>query len=130
MASSSKALSETERYVFLPVLRYVANDITQTQALKNLDAVFKSAGSGLAHAVKLTVFVRSSTLSHHTQPNPLSHPQITDYSKFAEMNTAYLAMMPSPPPARSCIGVRALPFGTDVEIEAVAVIPSTREAKL
>ncbi|KAJ9113036.1 hypothetical protein QFC22_006132 [Naganishia vaughanmartiniae] len=77
-----------------------------TQALKNLDNVLKAAGSGLEHAVKLTVF-------------------ITDYSQFALMNAAYLALMPSPAPARSCIGVKELPFGTDVEIEAVAVIPGS-----
>lgn len=46
------------------------------------------------------------------------------------MDEAYLGMMPSPPPARSCIGVKELPRGTDVEIEAMAVIPRSRESKL
>lgn len=41
---------------------------------------------------------------------------------FTEMNEAYLKMMPSPAPARSCIGVKELPFGTDVEIEVVAAL--------
>lgn len=42
------------------------------------------------------------------------------------MNEAYLKMMPNPPPARSCIGVRELPLGTDVEIEAVALVTKSR----
>ncbi|KAJ9094257.1 hypothetical protein QFC21_006083 [Naganishia friedmannii] len=105
-----------------------------TQALKNLDSVLKAAGSGLEHTVKLTVFVSPSELyfqlGHCLPPLTLdssvfSQSQITDYSQFAVMNAAYLALMPSPAPARSCIGVKELPYGTDVEIEAVAVIPGS-----
>jgi 2-iminobutanoate/2-iminopropanoate deaminase len=74
------------------------------------------------------LYVPLLSTAHTPSPFLLSSLQITDYSQRAEMDAAYLAMMPHPPPARSCIGVKELPRGTDVEIEAMAVIP--REAKL
>ncbi|WWD15673.1 hypothetical protein CI109_100095 [Kwoniella shandongensis] len=74
------------------------------QIMDNLDAVLKAHGSGLEHTVKFTIF-------------------ITSYSIFADLNAAYLKRVPSPAPARSCIGVASLPRGTDIEIECVAIVP-------
>ncbi|OWZ53481.1 hypothetical protein C349_00911 [Cryptococcus neoformans var. grubii Br795] len=79
------------------------------QIMDNLDAVLKAHGTSLEHTVKFTIF-------------------ITSYDTFAELNEAYSKRMPSPAPARSCIGVASLPKGTDVEIECVAVLPN--KAKL
>lgn len=42
------------------------------------------------------------------------------------MNKAYTARMPTPAPARSCIGVAVLPRGTDIEIECVAAVPKAK----
>ncbi|TYJ55350.1 hypothetical protein B9479_003965 [Cryptococcus floricola] len=79
------------------------------QIMDNLEAVLKAHGSGLEHTVKFNIF-------------------ITSYDIFDELNAAYTKRVPSPPPARSCIGVATLPRGTDVEIECVAVLPT--KAKL
>ncbi|KAK8870033.1 hypothetical protein IAR55_000603 [Kwoniella newhampshirensis] len=74
------------------------------QILDNLDTVLKAHGSGLQHVVKFSIF-------------------ITSYSIFADLNAAWLRRIPSPPPARSCIGVASLPRGTDIEVECIAIVP-------
>jgi 2-iminobutanoate/2-iminopropanoate deaminase len=45
---------------------------------------------------------------------------LTDMNDFAEMNAAYAERFGSPFPARTTIGVAALPMGARVEIELVA----------
>lgn len=76
--------------------------------MDNLDAVLKAHGSSLAHTVKFNIY-------------------IIDYKDFAEINEHYIKRMPTPAPARSCIGVANLPRGTDVEIECVAVVPKVSQ---
>ena len=71
------------------------------RALKNLAAVLDAAGLGLDDVVKTTIF-------------------LADVNDFATVNTIYGKHMPDPPPARSTIGVGALPKGARVEIEMVA----------
>ena len=72
------------------------------QVLDNLRAVLEAAGSGLDRVVKVTVFM-------------------TDLSLFARMNAVYATAFPSDPPARSAVGVAALPLGAQVEMECVAL---------
>lgn len=48
---------------------------------------------------------------------------LTDMGTFAEFNEAYVAGFDGARPARSTIGVAALPFGGQVEIEAWAYKP-------
>jgi len=72
------------------------------QALENLEAVLKAAGSCLAHVVKTTVFLQ-------------------DIEEFSRMNGVYAEFFPEEPPARSAVQVAALPLGGRVEIEAVAM---------
>ena len=48
---------------------------------------------------------------------------VTDISTFKDVNEAYGAYFPSDPPARSTIGVAALPLGAQVEIDAVLAVP-------
>jgi 2-iminobutanoate/2-iminopropanoate deaminase len=81
----------------------VEGDIaTQTErVLDNLTAVLASAGRSMADVVKTTVF-------------------LVDINDFAAMNAVYGRYMPDPPPARSTIGVAALPKGARVEIELIA----------
>lgn len=71
------------------------------QALRNVEAVLKAAGSCLEHVVKTTVF-------------------LLDMGEFARMNGVYGEFFPKDPPARSAVQVAALPLGGRVEIEAVA----------
>jgi 2-iminobutanoate/2-iminopropanoate deaminase len=72
------------------------------QALQNLDAVLRAAGSSLGQAVKTTVF--------------LAH-----FSDFAAMNEVYGEFFGDTPPARSTVEVGALPRNALVEIECIAL---------
>jgi 2-iminobutanoate/2-iminopropanoate deaminase len=74
------------------------------QALQNLSAVLKAAGTDLAHVVKTTVF-------------------LTDMGNFKAMNEVYATFFADQPPARSTIAVKSLPRDGLVEIEAIAVKP-------
>jgi len=73
------------------------------QALQNLEAVVKAAGSCLEHVVKTTVFLQ-------------------DMGEFSRMNAVYSEFFSKSPPARSAVQVAALPLGGRVEIEAVAEV--------
>ena len=73
------------------------------QALTNLEAVLKAAGTFMRNVVKTTVFLQ-------------------DIDDFKAMNQVYAEFFPEAPPARSAVQVAALPLGGLVEIEAVAVI--------
>ncbi len=81
----------------------VGDDIrAQTaQALANLEAVLRTAGLTREDVVKTTVFM-------------------ADLAEFEAFNTVYGSFFGNSPPARSTIGVAALPAGAKVEIEAVA----------
>lgn len=80
-----------------------------TQALKNIERILAGAGAGLRDIAKVNVY-------------------LTDMSKFAEMNEAYLKIMGGEPPARTTIGVTGLALGAAVEIECVAQKPKSAAA--
>ena len=71
------------------------------RALRNLSAVLDAAGATMTDVVKTTIF-------------------LADIDDFAAVNAVYARFMPEPPPARSTVGVAALPKGGLVEIEAIA----------
>jgi 2-iminobutanoate/2-iminopropanoate deaminase len=48
---------------------------------------------------------------------------VTDISTFAEVNEAYGAYFGSEPPARTTIGVAALPGGAEIEMDAIVALP-------
>jgi 2-iminobutanoate/2-iminopropanoate deaminase len=77
-----------------------------TRCLENLSLVCAAAGAELADAVRCGVYV-------------------TDMARFKEVNEAYAAFFPSDPPARSTIGVAALPVGAAVEIDAIVALPES-----
>ena len=72
------------------------------QALVNLEAVLRGAGSSLSQALKVTVY-------------------LTDLSCFSEMNKVYADFFVPPYPARTAIQVSALPKGAAVEIDVIAM---------
>jgi 2-iminobutanoate/2-iminopropanoate deaminase len=74
------------------------------QALRNLTEVLAAQGATLADVVKATVF-------------------IVDMDQFALVNTVWVGAFGDRPPARSAVGVKALPLGAAVEIEALAFRP-------
>lgn len=73
------------------------------QVLTNLGHVLEAAGSGLKLVVKTTVY-------------------LTDMQDFPKMNAVYAEYFGDSPPARSTVGVAALPKGAMVEIDAVALL--------
>ena len=75
------------------------------RCLQNLSAVCVAAGAELTDAVRLGIYV-------------------TDMSSFPEVNEAYGSFFGDGPPARSTIGVAALPLGAAVEIDAIVALPS------
>lgn len=72
------------------------------QVMENLGAVLEAGGSGLELVLKTTCYLQ-------------------DMSEFAQFNEVYAEYFTSDPPARSTVGVAALPRGARVEVEAVAL---------
>jgi 2-iminobutanoate/2-iminopropanoate deaminase len=73
------------------------------RCLENLTIIAEAAGAKLENAVRIGVYV-------------------TDISVFAEMNTAYAGYFEQSPPARTTIGVAALPMGAEVEMDAIIAL--------
>ena len=71
-----------------------------------MEAVLADAGASLGDVAKTTVF-------------------LTDIGNFKPMNEVYAQVFGQVRPARSTVGVAALPLGISVEIEAVAVDPAS-----
>lgn len=75
------------------------------RVMENLTAILAAAGVGLSSVVKTTVY-------------------LVDMGAFAAMNEVYARAFGDHRPARSTVAVAALPRGAQVEIDAVAVLPS------
>jgi len=78
-----------------------------TQAIENLKAQLAEMGASLTDVAKTLCF-------------------LTDMDTFATFNQSYIAGFGEHRPARSTIGVAALPAGAAVEIEAWAFRPATK----
>lgn len=74
------------------------------RCLENLAVVCAAAGAQLADAVRMTVY-------------------LADMATFGEVGEAYAAFFPADPPARTTVGVAALPLGARVEIDAIVALP-------
>src|SRR5215210_2593746 len=74
------------------------------RCLQNLSAVCAAAGAELRDAVRLTLCV-------------------AEMGAVEEVNRAYAEFFPSDPPARTVVGVAALPRGALVEIDAIVALP-------
>lgn len=73
------------------------------QVFKNLKAIAEAAGGSLNQVVKLTIFM---TELHH----------------FALLNELMAQYFAQPYPARSVVGVKALPKAVQIEIEAILAL--------
>ncbi len=71
------------------------------QAMENLDAVLKAAGSDWTRVIKATIF-------------------LADMADFATVNSIYGERFDGDPPARSTVAVRELPRSARVEIDLIA----------
>lgn len=76
------------------------------RVLQNIRAILRAGGSDVEQVVKTTVF-------------------LVDMADFALMNEVYAEFFGDHRPARSTVAVASLPRGARVEIEAIAVLPSS-----
>ena len=72
------------------------------QVMKNMQAVLQAAGLGFENIVKATIY-------------------LVDLNAFTVVNEIYGRFFTDLPPARACVQVAALPKGSLVEIEWIAV---------
>jgi 2-iminobutanoate/2-iminopropanoate deaminase len=70
------------------------------RCLENLAAVCDAAGTSLARALRLTIYM-------------------VELESFTEVNEVCAEFFPVDPPARATVGVVALPRGAQVEIDAI-----------
>jgi 2-iminobutanoate/2-iminopropanoate deaminase len=73
------------------------------RCLENLAVVCEAAGTTLARAVRITIYM-------------------TDLAAFGEVNEVCAEVFASEPPARATVGVAALPRGAAVEIDAIVAL--------
>jgi 2-iminobutanoate/2-iminopropanoate deaminase len=71
------------------------------QALKNVSAILKQAGTSLTQVISVTVYLR-------------------DLSHFEEFNSIYRQYFHTPYPARTCIAVSDLVKNANIEISVIA----------
>ncbi|KAJ3806760.1 Endoribonuclease L-PSP [Lentinula aff. lateritia] len=88
-------------------MKIVGDIRAQTRAaLENIAIVLKAAGSGLDSIVKANIYLTNMARD------------------FGPMNEVYAEFFDKDKmPARTCIGVAALPMGADFEMECTAEIP-------
>ena len=73
------------------------------RCLDNLAAVCEAAGTTLARAARITIYM-------------------TDLTAFGQVNEVCAEVFTSDPPARATVGVAALPRGAAVEIDAIVAL--------
>lgn len=71
------------------------------QALKNMDAILRAAGSGLPRVLKVTIYV-------------------TDIGDWPMVNEVYARFFGEHKPARAVVPVKELHYGFKVEVECIA----------
>lgn len=74
------------------------------QVFENMKAVVEAAGGTTANLVKINIF-------------------LTDLGEFAKVNEIMARYFDKPYPARAAVQVSALPKGSQIEIDAVMVLP-------
>lgn len=87
---------------------FVEGDIKELtrQAFRNIEAVLSEARLSLNNIAKVTVM-------------------LADMADFAEMNEVYAEFFAAPYPARSAFAVKTLPKNSRIEIECIAVRPTS-----
>ena len=76
------------------------------RVLKNLQAVLAACGSAIDLVLKTTVYLK-------------------DMAEFPKMNEVYARYFTINPPARATVEVARLPRDAGIEIDAIAIVPSS-----
>lgn len=87
-----------------PVSKAMPDDVKAQArvALNNMKAIVEAGGGSMERVAKVTIF-------------------LTDMDDFAAVNEVYAEFFKKPFPARSCVAVKALPLGANLEMECVAL---------
>ena len=72
-------------------------------ALRNVETILKAAGSDLNHVLQMTIYVS----------------EMDDWGK---VNEVYQRILGEHKPARAIVPVKTLHFGTQIEIQAIAMV--------
>jgi enamine deaminase RidA (YjgF/YER057c/UK114 family) len=96
----SRETASTINHQYIQLTAFV---LKQHRTIQNLSAILQAADSSLEAAFKVNIF-------------------LSDMSLFADMNEAYKQYWGDVKPSRTCVAVKQLPLGTDVEIECQAVV--------
>lgn len=85
---------------------FVLGSITEQtqQCMENIKTILNAAGASLADVVRTTIY-------------------LTNMDDFGDVNDAYGNYFDLDPPARTTIGVAALPKGLSIEIDVIAYSP-------
>lgn len=75
------------------------------RAMQNVQSILEQAGSSLDHLLKVTVY-------------------LADFDRFAEFNELYCEFVTRNYPARTTFQVGRLGPGVEIEIDAIAYVPS------
>jgi 2-iminobutanoate/2-iminopropanoate deaminase len=86
---------------------FITDSITEQtrQCMENIKAILNAAGASLLDTVRTTIY-------------------LTNMADFGAVNDAYSNYFDLDPPARTTIGVAALPKGVAIEIDIIAYAPS------
>ena len=76
-------------------------EVQTEQALRNVEAILNAAGSGLDQVLQMTIYV-------------------SDIDLWGRVNTVYAQVMGSHRPARAVVPTKALHYGFQIEIQAIA----------
>ncbi|EHK50812.1 uncharacterized protein TrAtP1_009177 [Trichoderma atroviride] len=76
------------------------------QIMRNVDAILKQAGSSLENVVEVTVF-------------------LTNIIDADDLSLAYRTYWGDLKPARTCVAVKELPYGSDIELKCIAVVTAS-----
>ena len=77
------------------------------RVMESLEAILEASGMSMEHIVKTTIY-------------------LTDLNDFTKVNSVYSESFRPPYPARATIGVKSLPRGVMVEIDAIAGLKAPR----
>ena len=80
------------------------------QIMKNIQAILAAHGLNLTHVVNTTIFIK-------------------DLAQFGKVNNLYASYFTSDFPARTTVGVSAIPAGGAIEIAVIAAVPRHRRKK-
>lgn len=89
--------------------------------INNLKVVLEEAGSSLTKVVKVNVFLADMSNFAVSHPRPSeARTKLTEPATLQSMNEEYARWFVHKP-ARSCVAVKELPKGVEVEIECIAL---------